>query len=259
MLSQSELKQNLYGSLNEFGLTEGEINLYLTSLSLGPTTMIKLAEHMAIPRPNIYKIISGLEAQGLAKFSERKRYARTFVVEPPTVVLEKLRQKRKTVADLDQTLVGAMPDLLALYHQGETPTKIKVLEGKEQWNKIFFQILEEAKDKIEFFGSADAFIELVTWETEREWIKKRVQKGIHMNVLLTPGKDAQILEAADAKEMRTTKFFKGMIPFVTGFMLYANKVIIWQPKAPLAVLIEDEYIVAMLRSMFDWMWSRNVT
>ena len=141
MLSQSELKQNLYDSLKELGLTEGEINLYLNSLSLGPTTMIKLAEHLAIPRPNIYKIISGLEAHGLAKFSERKRYARTFVVEPPTVVLEKLRQKRKTVADLDQTLVGVMPDLLAMYHQGETPTKIKVLEGKEQWHKILFQIL----------------------------------------------------------------------------------------------------------------------
>lgn len=259
MLSQSELKQNLYSSLIELGLTDGEINLYVVSLSLGPTTMIKLAEHLAIPRPNIYKLIAGLETHGLAKFSERKRYARTFVVESPTIVLEKLRQKRKTVADLDQTLVGAMPDLLALYHQGETPTKIKVLEGKEQWNKTLFQILEEAKDNIEFFGSADAFIQLISWETEREWIKKRVQKNIHMNVLLTPGKDAQTLESADTKEMRTTKLFKGKIPFVTGFMLYANKVIIWQPKAPLAVLIEDEFIVAMLRSMFDWMWSRSAT
>ena len=257
MLSKSELKQTLYDSLKEFGLTEGEISLYVLSLSLGPTTIAKLAEHLAIPRPNVYKVIAGLETHGLARFSERKRYARTFVVEPPTTVLEKLRQKREAVADLDRTMVGAMPDLLALYHQGETPTKIKVLAGAEQWNKIFFQILDEAKDTIEFFGSADAFIELVTWQTEREWIKKRMQKGIHMNVLLTPGKDARTLEAADAKEMRTTRFFKGTIPFVTGFMLYANKVIIWQPKAPLAVLIEDEYIVDMLRSMFEWMWSRN--
>ncbi len=158
---------------------------------------------------------------------------------------------------LDQTMVSAMPDLLALYHQGETPTKIKVLEGRDQWNKIFFQILDEAKDKIDFFGSADAFIELISWETEREWIKKRVQNNIHINVLLTPGKDAQTLEATDAKEMRTTKIFNGTIPFVTGFMLYANKVIIWQPKAPLAVLVEDEYVVNMLRSMFEWIWSRS--
>src|SRR3989344_8255666 len=98
-----------------------------------------------------------------------------------------------------------MPDLLALYHQGETPTKIKVLEGEEQWYKIFFQVLDEAKDHIDFFGSADAFIKLITWETEKQWIKKRVEKGVHINVLLSPGRDAETLESRDEKEMRTTR------------------------------------------------------
>lgn len=259
MISKAEVKKNLYISLKELGLTESEDNLYITSLTLGPATIASLAEHLAMPRPNVYKVITGLERHGLAKFSERKPYTRTFVVEPPTVVLEKLRQKREAVADLDQTLIGAMPDLLALYHQGETPTKIKVLGGKEQWLKIFFQVLDETKGPISYFGSADAFIEMVSWETEREWIKKRTQKEIHINVLLTPGKDAQTLKEADPKEMRTTRFFNGAIPFVTGFMLYANKVIVWQPKAPLAVLIEDEYIVQMLRSIFDVLWEKSKT
>lgn len=259
MISKTEVKKNLYTSLKELGLTESEANLYITSLNLGPATIASLAEHLAMPRPNVYKVIAGLERYGLAKFSERKRYTRTFVVEPPTVVLEKLRQKRKTVADLDQTLIGAMPDLLALYHQGETPTKIKVLGGKEQWLKIFFRVLDETKGPISYFGSADAFIEMVSWETEREWIKKRIKKGIHIDVLLTPGKDAQTLKEADEEEMRTTRLFNGTIPFVTGFMLYANKVIIWQPKAPLAVLIEDEYIVAMLRSIFEVLWEKSKT
>lgn len=254
MISQNELKKKLYTSLKELGLTESEANLYVTSLALGPATIAALAGYLNMPRPNVYKVIAGLEQHGLAKFSERKRYARTFVVEAPTVVLEKLREKRELVADLDQSLVGAMPDLLAQYHQGETPTKIKVFAGKEQWLNIFFQVLDETKESISFFGSADAFIELITWEREREWIAERVKKGIHINVLLTPGKDAETLESTDAKEMRTTKFFKGTMPFVTGFMIYANKVIIWQPKAPLVVLIEDEYIVQMLRSIFAELW-----
>ncbi len=257
MLSKIEVKKNIYTSLKELGLTESEANLYVTSLALGPATIASLAEHLNMPRPNVYKGIAGLERHGLAKFSERKKYTRTFVVEPPTVVLEKLRQKRETVVDLDQALVGAMPDLLAQYHQGETPTKIKVFQGKEQWLKIFFQVLDETKGPISYFGSADAFIEMVSWETEREWIKKRTQKGIHINVLLTPGKDAQILKEADPKEMRTTRLFNGTVPFTTGFMLYANKVIVWQPKAPLAVLIEDEYIVQMLRSIFDALWGKS--
>jgi len=258
MPAKAEIKKNLYASLKELGLTESEANLYITSLALGPTTIASLAEHLNMPRPNIYKVIAGLEQHGLTKFSERKPYTRTFMVEPPTIVLEKLREKREVVSDLDQTLVGAMPDLLAMYHQGETPTKIKVLEGEEQWYKIFFQVLDEAKDRIDYFGSADAFISLISWETEKEWIRKRVEKKIHINVLLTPGKDAQTLSENDEKEMRTTRIFKGTVPVVTGFMLYANKVIIWQPKAPLALLIEDEYIIQMLRSVFNVLWEKEL-
>lgn len=253
MNSEKDVKQNLYSSLKELGTTEGEANLYVTSLMLGPVSIVALAEHLNMPRPNVYKVIAGLEKLGLAKFSERKRHARTFVVEPPTVVLEKLRVKRETVAELDQTLVGAMPDLLAMYHQGETPTKMKIYEGKEQWMKIFFQTLEEAKGTMSFFGSADAFINMISWETENEWIKERMKKNIHINVLLTPGNDAFTLNANDIHEMRTTRLYKGT-PMVTGFMLYANKVIFWQPKAPLAMLIEDEYIVQMLNSIFGVLW-----
>lgn len=255
MNSTTELKQSLYASLKELGLTESEANLYTISLTLGPTTIASLAEHLNIPRPNVYKVISGLEKHGLAKFSDRKHFTRTFVVEPPTKVLEKLREKRRTMENLDQVLLGAMPDFLAMYHQGETPTKVKVMGGKEQWMKVFFEVLDEAKDEIKFFGSADAFIKLVSWESEKQWIKKRVEKKIHINVLLTPGKDAVTLESTDSKEMRTTRFFKDSLPFVTGFMLYANKVIIWQPEAPLAVLIEDEYIIAMLKSIFYVLWN----
>ncbi len=254
MISSPELKQNLYTSLKELGLTESEANLYTMSLALGPATIASLAEHLSIPRPNVYKVIAGLETHGLAKFSERKQYTRTFVVESPTIVLQKLREKREKVANLDHSLVGFMPELLAQYHQGETPTKIKIFQGKDEWLKIFFQVLDEAKGNISFFGSADSFIELISWEKEYEWIEKRIEKNIHINVLLTPSKDAEVLGRSERKEMRTTRIYTGSLPFVTGFMVYANKVIIWQPKAPLVLLIEDEYIIEMLRSVFAFMW-----
>jgi len=257
METKNEVKKSLYTSLKELGLTEQEADFYILSLRLGPSNITKLAENLKISRPNVYKLIKGLEKHNLAKFSQETKYTRKFVVEAPTNVLELLRKKRENIANLDHNLASNIPDLLALYHQGAGATKIKVMQGKDQWLKVFWQILDEAKEKIEFFGSADAFIELVGWEEERKWIKKRVKKEIHMNVLLTLGKDAGTLQENDPKEMRTTHLFKGEIPFVTGFMLYANKVIFWQPKAPLLILIEDEYIVEMFRSIFNVMWEKN--
>ncbi len=252
-----EVQKSLYTSLKELGLLESEINLYTTSLAVGPATIAFLAEQLSIPRPNVYKAIAGLEEQGLARFSERKKYTRTFVVEPPTVVLELLRKKRDTMSDLDRMLVGAMPDLLAKYHQGASLTKIRVLQGKDQFLKAFFSILDEEKSETQFFGSAKDFVEFISWDEENEWIKQRMKKNIFIKSLLLPSGEAEMLHRGDKQFMREIRVIKGLTPFVTAFQLFANKALIWQPAGRLAVLIEDEYIVAMLRSMFNWMWDAS--
>ena len=196
----------------------------------------------------------GLEKHGLAKFSEKKRYARTFVVEPPTVVLELLRKKRGIMDDLDRMLVGAMPNLLANYHQGETPTKIKVLQGKEQYVNAFFSILDEEGEETQFFGSAKDFVKFISWDEEYRWMAKRESRGIFVKSLLLPSEEAEFLHKTDIEHLREIRILQGMSPFVTAFQLYANKSLIWQPAAPIAVLIEDEYIVTMLRSIFEKLW-----
>ena len=44
-------------------------------------------------------------------------------------------------------------------------------------------------------------------------------------------------------------------PFIF-FQIFANKVIFWQPLAPLAIVIEDKYLVEMMESILDNLWER---
>ncbi|HLM84071.1 MAG TPA: helix-turn-helix domain-containing protein [Candidatus Bathyarchaeia archaeon] len=257
-MKQNELKKSLYKGLKELGLSEAEINLYSVSLELGQTSIVNIARHMGISRPNVYKVIAGLETHGLAKFSDKGKYARAFLVESPTVVLEMIRKKREAMTEIDHNLVSALPELVTKYHQGQAPTKVKVLEGKEQFLKIFKQSLEEEKKEILFFGATEDFISYISWTEERKWITHRVKKNIFVKVLTLPGKGgAEILRPQDKEELRETRILKGAWPFLTSFQLFGNKVVIWQPKTPLAVLIEDQYIVEMMKSTFDWIWERS--
>jgi sugar-specific transcriptional regulator TrmB len=254
-MNQKELNENLYTALRELGLTDLEINLYTVSLRLGPSPISTIAESMGISRPNVYKVIQGLERHGLARFSERGKYARNFIVESPTEVVAKLRNKKEKIAVLDNDLVSELPNLLALYHQGEGDTKIKVFKGREQYVKLVNQILDESGEVMEYFGSATDYINFLSWETERVWINKRIKKNIFIKVLLLPGETAENFELSDREQLRETRILKDSAPFITSFQLFANKVAIWQPKAPLAILIEDEFIVAMLRSVFYKLWN----
>ncbi len=254
MFSRHELKEVLYDSLKELGLTENEITLYLLSLSLGPTTLTKIADVMEIPRPNVYKVIEGLEKHGLAKFSERKRYVRTFMVESPTIIRDLLKKKREDMGRYDQKIVSALPDLLALYQQGELPTSVRIIQGKEQFLKLFFQIIEEEKNESQFCGSAHDFIGFISWAEEKDWIKQRMKKNIGIRALLLPSEDAETLKMGDSNELRQTRILSVKNPFISSFQLFAKKIILWQPKAPLAVLIEDEYLAAMFREIFEKLW-----
>ncbi len=255
MLSQSELHDVLYESLSELGLSDGERKLYMLSLSLGPTSIAKLAEHLGIPRPNLYKVIDRLESFGLAKFSERKKFARTFVVESPTVITELLKQKRDKIALFDSRVTQSMPDLLAMYSQGELPTSIKILQGKEAYLKVFYQILDEEKVSVDFCGSVEDYLGFLPQVDQDRWTKQRITRGIKVRVLALPGNEANRLSTIAKEQLREIRWLPNEQTFQSAFQLFGNKVVIWQPHAPLALLIEDQYIVKMLRVLFEIMWN----
>ncbi len=259
MLSKKETKETLYNSLKELGISENAIELYVASLSVGPSTISSLSSVLNMNRPNVYKIIAELEKYGLAKFSERKKFSHTFMVQPPTVIKELLNKKVASLEIDNKKIFAAMPDLLAMYRQGELPTSIKIYEGREQFMKIFFELLDEAKDTIEYLGSAEDLISgFIGWTTEEGWIKKRLEKNIFMKSLIFGGKDASKLRIEDSKQKRETRILKNLQPFPTSFHISANKVIIWQTKTPLALVIEDQYIVQMFRAMFYAFWEQNI-
>lgn len=258
MLSKKEVKETLYNSLKELGVTENAIELYITSLTIGPATISTLSTELNINRPNVYKIIADLEQHGLAKFSERKKYSHTFMVQPPTIIKELLNKKVKDLENDNQKIFTAMPDLLAMYRQGELPTSIKIYEGREQFMKIFFELLDEAKDTIEYLGSAEDLISgFIGWANEERWIKKRLKNNIFIKSLIFESNDANKLKTDDLKQLRETRLLKNLKPFPTSFHISANKVIIWQVKTPLALVIEDEYMVQMFRAMFYAFWEQN--
>ena len=87
-----------------------------------------------------------------------------------------------------------------------------------------------------------------------DWTEKRKKRGIWIKALILPDETTKKVKELDKEYLRETRILKDMTPFVTSFQLFANKVIIWQPKAPVAILIEDQYVIAMLKSIFDKLW-----
>lgn len=255
MLSQAQLQEFLLPALEELGLTEYEKKLYLLSLTLGPTPVSAFAKELGVSRPNVYKVILGLEKHGLAIFSERNGRKRTFSVESPHVLIQCLRKKREKLTQLDQDVFKILPDLLALYQQGDRPTKLQVFDTKETWIKAFFLTLAETSGEHLFFGNVERFLAMDPQEQKR-WVEERTRRGIKGRLLSLQSSETQNKQMHDPSELRETRILK-LQTFETSYQIFGKKAIIWQPLAPLAILIEDDYIVTMLKAIFEGFWASS--
>jgi sugar-specific transcriptional regulator TrmB len=256
MQSHNELKENLYTALKEIGLTEQEINLYTLSLYLGPASIAQLAKQLGIPRPNAYKLIAALESHGLAKFSERKRFSKTFAVEQPSSITKILRQKKESIARIDQEVTALMPELYTLFHQGGTPTNVKILKSQEEYLETVGEMLNEVDREIRFLGSFDDFIGSITPHTFQRFTSLRIERGIMSKTLVLPTEHYADLKKSEKDSLRELRMLKKSPAFRASFQITKHKVLVWQPITPIALLIEDEYIVEMLNALFTILWDQ---
>lgn len=251
----SEKYEPMYAALGELGLTSNEQRFYVTSLVIGPASITTLAQQLGIPRPNAYKLIESLEQKGLVSSAMRKRYARHFVVEPPTVISEHLREQREKQSRVDRSFIEFLPSYLSQYRQGEATLKIRVLTGRADFVRLFDHMFDEMEGELLFFGSILDFDRAVGREEILRQVDRRVARGVNSKTLLLPEGRGYLTMETHEKHLREVRYLNAIVPFVPAFHLYMNKVIIWQPETPTAVIIEDEYVVAMFKSIFMAFWT----
>jgi len=253
---QSNEKQLLYKILKVLGLSTNEQRLFVLSLHKGPSAPAKLAKELGISRPNIYKIIEGLEKRGLATRSGVGRYTKKFVVHSPSRIAERLSEKRTRIENLDESLASILPQLIASYEQESERPVVKIYE-RDQFDETFELMLRETRSEILFFGSIGDMVYYTSPTTQTDFIKRRIKQKIYARALLLPSRNTDRLRNRDSEELRETRVLNEIDEFHTTFQLFANKALIWQPQASIAILIEDQFIVEMFSSIFDYFWKTS--
>lgn len=255
MLTFGELRTRLLPVLKELGLKEQEIDLYVQAVLLGPSPVTVFADHLGMSASNVYKLIAPLEQIGLAQFSAHKKKGKPFSVVSPSALPELLQKRREHIEQLTTSFMPCLTEVLASYRQGSGPARIRVLEGEEAFATAVRQLFFEVTDELRVWGSIDGFVSLVSPTTFRALKEDRMTRGIQLRSLLCDTPFARILKKQERVELRKVKLIPKDQSFSACMQLSKGKAIIWQPNAPLAVLIEDEAIVTMWLRLFDYMWN----
>lgn len=238
-------------TLKKLGLSDKEISVYLTLLSLGPSSVRKIAEIADINRGTTYDALKTLQKNGLVSYYHKEKH-QYFAAEDPKA-LQNVIQKRKILfEEIADEAKNIIPELRSLWSAIEERPVVKYYENHDGVKSILQDVLdtvEETKEK-EYAVYSSADIRPHLYKKFPDFTKERIKRNIFVRAIAI---GAGGKESGNDERRWLTK--KGGLPTYT--LIYAGKlamISLDKDKNPRGVIIEDHNLFETQRTLFDHLW-----
>lgn len=243
--------EKLLNILKEAGLTENEAKVYFVMLSLGPTTILKIARVSEIKRPTVYLIIESLKQKGLVNI-DIKSFKKLYVAENPEklefVLENKVNQFKKHLSQFS-----------AIFSLKENESTIKYYDGLEAVKNVYEQLLKDIDPGEDYLVLSDARQWLnLDKEYFMDFTERRGKLPIKIKLLMQDSEEAKYLCKFQQNFNFEAKILSGDTKLTTTLIVTPERVVINQLVNPImAIVIENQSIINMHKEMFEIMWREN--
>ncbi|MBL8030731.1 MAG: helix-turn-helix domain-containing protein [Candidatus Doudnabacteria bacterium] len=244
------IKSNkLTSVLTELGLTEHEARVYFASLSLGPSTILKIAEVAEVKRTTVYSVVQALQQQGLVRI-EVKGFKRLFVAENPEKlesILEGRREKFRVM----------LPEFAALYNLKGGESFIRYYEGRESIRAAYESLLVGVYSH-DYYCSIS---EVGRWYAQDpeffEDLRQRRAKKILDTRIIVNHTESSL--AYKQKELIYNQKVKILPPDteLTSTISFTPSCIVFHQIIPpvVAIVVESKSVIQVHKEIFEIMWN----
>lgn len=239
----------LIKTLTNLGLSDKEALVYLTSLSLGSTTILKIAKASELKRPTVYGVVDDLKKLGLMKI-DLKGWKQYYTAEDP-------KHLDKIIEDRRKEFKQSLPDLESLYQAEGMDTVMKYYEGLDAIKNMFSDLLEESRPKDEFLimSNSQKFLALDDDFFEKH-IHLRAKKGINTKLLLQESEIGHQYQKIQSTMNMEIKFLPKETNLNSSIYVTPSKIIFLQPIAPIiAMVIENKNMIKTLEQIYKLLWN----
>lgn len=251
------IKEDNLQVLISAGFTELEARIYLYILKHGIVTVPEVHKALKTDKSSTYRVIENLvDKKLLTPLGEE--YGQQFKVSDTDYLIrlaESKVEKTKVVLSKITDLVEEIrKDTADLYKR----ENISVYEGEEGFKVVMNKRLEIGTKLIREIANPSALPETtpIYWEFVEKFIKRRVEKGIHLRGLVRVEDKEQRFEQTDPELLKEVRYLpKGFRigGTISTFGDYTS-IISHKGERQLAILIKDKIISEVVNSMYDFIW-----
>jgi sugar-specific transcriptional regulator TrmB len=238
---------NIKSTLEQIGLTKGEIQVYVALLKLELSTTGRIAKESKISNSKVYEVLGRLSQKGLVSFVI-KNNTRNYKATPPERLLDFLNDKKEEIERNKKELSKIIPSLKNL--KATEKNSVTIYEGKQGVRAIISDMI----------STQEKGYELLTYGSDENIFADKYPDLVNQYALIVQKrklKSRAIFSAgtkpfSNSENQRYLK--KGLIsPVRTA--IYGNKVAIFKFSEPVSViLIEDKTISDGYKKQFEFLW-----
>ncbi|MFH1587260.1 MAG: helix-turn-helix domain-containing protein [Candidatus Diapherotrites archaeon] len=237
--------------LKQMGLTENEIEVYLTLLRVGSSSVSSIAEHSRLYRPYVYDTLKKLQEKGLIS-SVGKEGKKFFRAAKPQKLMDFLKDK-------EAALESIMPSLESLMKAPKEDTIVELYKGKgvvKTVQRDVLNTLNESGGESLVIGVDEQRFMDADPIAMGQFFNEMKRNKIEEKVLVREGDNYLPAHKETTKYRFISKeFFSPMSTFI-----YGNKVAIILFGEPLhGLIIKSELLSESYRKQFHLLWKTAKT
>ena len=244
-------KMSLLETIKSLGLTDYEAQVYLTALSLGPTTVLDIARKSDIHRTTVYAVVDSLRLKGLIH-AEAYGLKTKFVADSPEKLELALERKR---GELNE----ALPQLMSLYNRAGSESSFKIYDGLEAVKSVYNSLIEDLKPHEEYCAVTDhgPWIDL-DHDFFIQFLERRAELRLNQRILLQDTERAEESKKLERNYNEHIRILPKSVKLNTNLVITPRKIVMHALQQPVsAVVLTEKSFIKMQKEFFEIMWTAS--
>jgi len=251
----------IHSVLQQFGLGESDVEVYLALIQQATIRPSVLAERLRRPRTTVQNVLQRLERKGLAVQVHDGTVQTFSAVHPENLSALLEIQKRETLANYkqaEQELDRIMPEILGIMHSAKSIPQIRFFRGQEGCRDVLFDTLTSPTE-LKGVTNIDAMFEVLR-DIGLEYVAEREKGTVTKRSLVLDTEFARSIYEKAQLAPKTQKGYKWipseLYSFSIEMNIYDGKVsyITCVREEIIGVIIENDHIFQMHESLWNMLW-----
>ncbi|MEI6499316.1 MAG: helix-turn-helix domain-containing protein [bacterium] len=242
--------------LENLGLSDKEIKIYLALLELGESSIVSIRQKVKLPRTTVFHLLGKLKERGLIEITETSTRS-IYIPYPPRKLVSILNSQANKLKEQADNLRDRLPELNQLFGSASFMPKVRFFVG-EDIREVYEEVLESPIDELLFVGETDKVADILGQRFFKNWVNRKVEKKIWTKSIRVSGSEDPFFDPKEG--LRKARFTPESFKSPAHIYIYHNSVaIITTSKENFAVVITSREYAETMKHWFTELWKVSTT